>query len=349
MSSDVTVSPAEDTDAHLWDAFVASSPDGRFFHRFGWGNVAQRAYGYQSCSLIARRGDNVVGILPLVDVKSPLLGRNLISTAFTVGGGIVAEDENVAIALAKAARREGEARNVKYVELRSEKASLTGWATKEDVYAGFEQEIPADEDENLKIIPRKRRAEVRKALKSLEAGALTYKISKDIDIFYSLYGEALRDHGTPIFSKKFARALVETFHNETEIIEVYAGDEPVLALLTFYGHGRTMPYYFGARRDARQHRAFDLAVWLQMRRAIELDMPLFDFGRSKFGTGSFDFKQYWGFKPTPLEYQYALIKASDLPNVNPNNPKFALVSKLWTKLPVPVANFGGPILARHLA
>jgi len=159
----------------------------------------------------------------------------------------------------------------------------------------------------------------------------------------------LRDHGTPIFPKKFAEALVREFHDDIEILEIYADGEPVLALLTFYGHGRTMPYYFGARRDARAHRAFDLSVWLQMRRGIELGFPVFDFGRSKYETGSFDFKHYWGFEPQPLEYQYALVNAAEMPNVNPKNPKFALVSKMWTKLPIPVANFAGPLLARHLA
>lgn len=349
MANDLTIDIAAPDADDAWDAYVKDSRHGRFFHRTGWRKIIKSVYGYDSYNLIARKAGKVVGVLPLIDVKSPLMGRNLVSTAFTVGGGILGDNAEIESALADAAVEEGRRRRVKYVELRSERETLEEWPTKKDIYAGFEKIIPPDEDDNLKMIPRKRRAEVRKACKAQAEGKLNYKITKNVDVFYDLYGQALRDHGTPIFPKKFAQALAGEFIDDMEIIEIYAGDQAVLALLTFYGHGRTMPYYFGARRDARAHRAFDLSVWLQMRRGLERGFPIFDFGRSKYGTGSFDFKQYWGFEPVPLEYQYALVNADEVPNVNPKNPKFALVSKLWTKLPVPIANIAGPILARHLA
>lgn len=86
-----------------------------------------------------------------------------------------------------------------------------------------------------------------------------------------------------------------------------------------------------------------------MRRGAERGARTFDFGRSKYGTGSFDYKAFWGFEPRALEYQYKLIGARETPNVNPDNPKFSTASALWRRLPLPIANFAGPILARHLA
>jgi hypothetical protein len=110
-----------------------------------------------------------------------------------------------------------------------------------------------------------------------------------------------------------------------------------------------MPYYFGATRAARDYHAFDLATWLQMRRGVERGAKVFDFGRSKYGTGSFDFKTYWGFEPKPLEYQYALVNARETPNVSPTNPKFSAATAAWRRLPVSIATLAGPMLARHLA
>ena len=43
--------------------------------------------------------------------------------------------------------------------------------------------------------------------------------------------------------------------------------------------------------------------WELMRRACERGLKVFDFGRSKRGTGSFDFKKNWGFEATPLVYE----------------------------------------------
>ncbi|HXI88222.1 MAG TPA: FemAB family XrtA/PEP-CTERM system-associated protein, partial [Parvularculaceae bacterium] len=291
----------------------------------------------------------IVGVLPLIDVASPLLGRNLISTAFTVGGGIVADDENAATFLAAAAIEEGRARRAGYVELRSEIARIGGWETKDQIYAGFDRALAAEEEANFEAIPRRRRAEVRKALDALDAGELSYAVDGDIDAFYALYAEALRDHGTPIFPRRFAHALMDEFSDRADILTIRAEGAPILSLLSFAFRDRVMPYYVGAGAKARAHRAFDLAIWLKMRDGAKRGARVFDFGRSKYGAGSFDYKAHWGFAPRPLEYQYALLRARKTPNVNPQNPKFAIVSAAWRRLPTPVANFAGPMLARHLA
>jgi hypothetical protein len=75
---------------------------------------------------------------------------------------------------------------------------------------------------------------------------------------------------------------------------------------------------------------------------------LFDFGRSKKGTGSFDFKKRWGMVMTDLPYQYFLVSKQSLPDTSPLNPKFALSIRLWQKLPLPIANTIGPFIANHL-
>lgn len=335
--------------ARVWDAYVADTPAAGFFHRWGWGEIARAAYGYEPLRLVAREGDRIVGILPLTDVRSPLLGRSLISSAFTVGGGVVADDADTAGALAAAAVDLGRERGARYVELRGDKAAFPDWETKSAVYARFCKAIPEDEAKNLAMIPRKRRAEIRKALAAAESGALEIRFDSDPDVFYALYARSMRDHGTPVFPKRFLREILRAFPEETEIAVVEQNGRPLAALLSFYFRDRIMPYYAGAAFDAYKHRALDYLYWMQMRRAARHGARLFDFGRSKVGSGAFDYKTYWGFASEPLDYQYALIDARATPNINPNNPKFAPAARAWRRLPLSVANFLGPLLARNLA
>ena len=88
--------------------------------------------------------------------------------------------------------------------------------------------------------------------------------------------------------------------------------------------------------------------WELMRRACERGLKLFDYGRSKRGTGSFDFKKNWGFEPEPMFYEYHLVKARSVPEVNPLNPKYRLLINTWKRLPLPVSRLIGPYLARNL-
>ena len=57
-----------------------------------------------------------------------------------------------------------------------------------------------------------------------------------------------------------------------------------------------------------------------MRRACKRGCRTYDYGRSKRGTGSFDFKTNWGFEPQPLHYEYQLLKREAVPQNNPSNP-----------------------------
>ena len=112
--------------------------------------------------------------------------------------------------------------------------------------------------------------------------------------------------------------------------------------------GAVSPYFAGGLPEARGLHAYDYLYWSLMERGARRGAARFDFGRSKRGTGAFDYKTHWGFEPEPLSYQFHLVKRSDLPNVNPLNPKYRLMVETWKRLPLPVANRLGPLIARQL-
>lgn len=348
-AAEIRVREAGAEDATRWDAFVAAAPEGTFFHRFGWGGVIERTYGHKPRFLLAEQDGRVVGVAPLTHVKTMLFGASLIATAFTIGGGIAAESEEARRALAAEAAKLGESLGVDYVEMRSETAALPEWKTKEGVYAVFRGPIPADEDENLKLIPRKKRADVRKGVKAAGEGAIVAEPNADISTVYALYAESVRNLGTPVFPEKLLHEIGAAFGDDVEFSVVAKDGKPLAGLVTFFHGATALPYYGGALPEARAAHAYDYLYWSLMRRASARGCAVFDFGRSKFGTGAFDYKKFWGFEPTPLAYQYHLVKADAVPDVNPNNPKYAAFVAAWKKMPTVVSNRLGPFLARQLA
>ncbi len=340
-----TITPLSPGDEADWEGFLASRADATPFHTLAWRNAVRDGLGYDTPYLIARIEGEVAGILPLVHLKTPLFGNKLISTGFSVGGGILATDENTAGALADAAIAMGTERGVDCLELRGETALFDGWPTKDETYAGFRAPIAATSEDRLRAVPRKKRADVRKGIKA------DFVIDTDapVAVFHDLYARNLHALGTPILPLKWYATLKSAFGDACEISTVGTTEHGrVVALMTFWYRDTVYPYYVGALVEARKLHAFDHVYWDLMERAGEAGIETFDFGRSKVGTGSFDYKKYWGFEPTPLAYQYHLIRAKEMPDVNPNNPKYARFVKTWQKLPFGVTKRVGPFLARQL-
>lgn len=347
MSGGVLVRAFMDADRDAWRAYAGAHKEATLFHDLRWSDAVRTGYGYASRHLVAERSGAIAGVLPLTFVSSPLLGRSLISTAFSVGGGILADDDDVAATLGAHALDLGARLGVNYVELRGGAAPGEGYAAKSGVYATFMKEMPADPESIRAWLPRNRRAEVKKALRIDEPNENSFRKTSRSCEFYKVYAPALRNLGTPVMPRKFLAALAENFGDSVEIGLVEHHGEPVAGLFSFWYRDRVMPYYIGADRKARDIRAYDYLYYTLMRRAVERGVRYFDFGRSKVGSTHFDTKTFWGFEPSPVVYHVGLVRAKEAPNVNPANPKFARLVEIWRRLPLPVANFLGPIVARN--
>ncbi len=326
-----------------WDDFVRAHPDGTFFHLAGWREVLRRAFGHRTHYLVARAGGEVRGVLPLAEVKSRLFGHSLVSTPFCVYGGIVAADEAAKAALeARACALAGEL-GVDYLEMRNRRRQHPAWPVK-DLYVTFRKPIAADSEQNMLAIPRKQRAMVRKGLQK----GLRAEIDARPDRHFAMYSESLRNLGTPVFSKRYLEVLQEVFGRDCEILTVMHGEAAVASVLSFYFRDEVLPYYGGGTLAARGVSGNDFMYWSVMERARAAGRRLFDYGRSKRGTGAYDFKTYWGFEPQPLYYEYFLVAQREMPNLSPTNPKFEAMIRIWRKLPVALTRLIGPPVAKYL-
>ena len=338
-----TVALLTPADVEKWDAFVEDCPQATFFHRAGWKTVIEQAFGHRTHYLLAQRNGAIVGVLPLTEIKSLLFGHALISNAFCAYGGIATEDEEARQALDQHAQALARDLNVNHMVYRQLQPFHADWAGQE-LYVTFRKSIDPDPEQNLLAIPRKQRAMIRKSIQH----GLVSEVDDDVDRFFTLFADNVKRHGTPTLPKRYFSLLREVFGKDCEVLSVLHQGHLVSSVLTFYFRDEVLPYYAGDREDARHLAANDFKYWELMRRGCERGYRLFDYGRSKLGTGQYDFKRHWGFEPMPLHYEYYLVNASSVPQHNPLNPKYRLPIQLWRMLPTAVANFLGPHIVKNL-
>ena len=330
-------------DRTRWDEFVQRCPDATFFHRAGWQHVIEDAFGHPTWFLYAEAEGKIQAILPLAQVNSLLFGNTLCSLPFCVYGGIASTDEDAADAVDQAAQALAKRLRVDHLEYRQLRPRHPEWLVK-SVYATFRKPLHADPGQNLLAVPRKHRAVLRKAF----GAGLQSRIDADTSRFFGCYADSVHRLGTPVFSRRYFHGLQQEFGDDCEVLSVEHEGKAVSSVLSFHFRGEIIPYYGGGGARARTLAANDFMYWEVMRRACEDGCTLFDFGRSKVGTGSYAFKKNWGFEPQPLHYECQLHRGKKLSDVQPLNPRFQLFIKAWRMLPLPVANAIGPHIVRQL-
>lgn len=353
---EIVVAPITDEAAvtRLLDRCDGATP----FHDPRWCRAIGQGcgHGFHLLGATTTTGE-LVGYLPLTHVRSKLFGDALVSSAFAVGGGILADDERTASALADAAWALAARLGVGTVELRGgidpapargdDERAATPWQRDDETYAHFIRDLAEDDQAQLLAITRRQRAEVRKSLK----GDLSVRIGRDaIDRrqHYAVYAESVRNLGTPVFPRALFDAVLDAFGDDADILTVLDNDVPVASVLSLYHRGTVMPYWGGGTFAARRLRANERVHYELMLHARRSGCTRFDFGRSKVGTGAYAYKKNWGFEPTPLVYYARSADGQTQRSINPLDAKYRLQVALWRKLPLGIANRVGPLIARGL-
>lgn len=351
LSGLVAVRAADLRDAHECariDAFVQAQDDATPFHLTRWSRAVAAGCGQINHTLLAERADgSLAGLVPLTEIRSPLFGRALVSNGFAVGGGILAEGAAALPALADAAWALAQRLNCPTLELRGGPLVGDDWQVDTDTYLGFTRPLAASDDAELLAIPRKQRAEVRKALDA----DLTVSVGQgrdDLRAHYAVYAESVHNLGTPVFPAALFRAVLQEFGESADILTVRHKRGAVASVLNLYFNGTVYPYWGGGSFAARGLRANDRMYFALMAHARAKGCTRFDFGRSKAGTGPAAFKKNWGFEGVPLTYGKRAAPGEAVREINPLDPRYARKVELWKKLPLWVANLVGPHISRGL-
>ncbi len=338
------------SDAVSLDALVERLPESSFCHLSGWMNVVESTWGHDNFSLVAERNGRLTGVLPLFHLKSRIFGSRLLSTPNAVYGGPVAEDDASKKALVETALDLARRLKVDFVELRDgfawEGSSEAVDPQRQDLYVTFDRSLTPDAGELMAGFPRDVRRMIRLGIRaglSVERGGAAL-----LDAFYGIYAASVHRLGTPVFSRRLFVEFLREFPNDCDIMIIRHGNKVAGAVMNFYFRDTVMPYFGGADPAFYSYGVSNFMYWALMSDAARRGYRRFDFGRSKRGTGAFEFKRGWGMKPRPLPYRFYSIDGRKVPDLTPLNPRFELLIEIWKRLPATATRLAGPLIVRNL-
>ncbi len=333
-------------EARVWDSYVDQSRHSVNYHRSGWLEVVEKTFGHRIIPIWVRNpSGDVLGLLPLVFMQSRLFGRNLVSVPFFNYGGVLSEDEEVTRALLDKGEEILSECGADSLELRNIGESIDGLPTRTHKVT-MQLPLPETADLLWKSFKPKVRNQVRKAEKSdLQVRIGGIELLND---FYDVFSENMRDLGTPVYSRKLFANVLNRFDGESALFTVYKDNRCVAGGLGIWYRGVFEIPWASSLRYFNRMCPNNLLYWQMLSHACKIGCSVFDFGRSTPDGGTYKFKKQWGAEPVQLFWQYILPDGNQMPEINPDNPKYRMVIKLWQKMPVFLTRLVGPHIVRSI-
>ena len=312
----------------------------------GWLLVLQGGLRHLPYCLEATRADRTCGMLPLALVSSHLFGRFLVGLPYLNYGGCIADNDDVTNALVDRAVALADELRVRYLELRQETPIVhSGLNEVVSTKAHMRLALPETPGKLWDRIPGKVRNLVRKGQKhSLEIAWGTHDLLRD---FYAVFSHNMRDLGTPVYSKKLFRAILDQFPDRAEICVVRSAGTPIGGALLLHGSGVTEVPSASTLREYNSTSANMLMYWDLLERAVQRGQQVFDFGRSSVDSSTYRFKKQWGAEPYPAAWQY-FLRVGQANHARPDNPRYGKFIRIWQKLPVWLTRLIGPPIVRGI-
>ncbi len=367
--------------APVWRSYVDGHPEGTLFHGLGWKRAVERAFGHRSRYLVAFRedcdgggggvswdhrrdagattvtttvstagatalGGRVVGVFPLFEVNSVLVGRLLVSVPYATYGGILADDAAAATALFAEARREGLSSGARSIEMRSIRARVPGVPVHRS-HAMFRKALPQTAADLSKALPRKARAAARRAAEKYEL-TVEYDAAA-LPVVWDLYSRSMRRLGSPNYPLRFFEELVSTAGDGNVVQLIRHRGRPVAGLLTFLHRDTVMPYFAGLDERVAIYGLNNTLYAESMRWGIEHGYRAYDFGRTRIdNAGGYNFKRFCGFEPEVLSFQTYVMPGRAAADLSAGSARWAAARRVWKTLPLPVTRPLGAWLSRSI-
>jgi len=343
----VTVRPAsEPTTVAAWARYVEQAPGASLFHHPDWCDVVARVFGHRPLHLLATRGRQTVGVLPLMEVNSLIGGRLHISVPYGTYGGLLADDDEVVDALATQAVRVAHERRARVLDLRSAVACVPGFESVSG-YVGFARPLPQHPNDVPAFLPKRARAAARHA-RDQDGVSIQHDVRLAPTV-WRLYCRSMRRLGSINYPYRFFAELLARLGEWAWVSVAWRGVQPVAGTISFVFRDTIMPYILGADERIRCDGAANLLYLSVMERAVRSGLRFFDYGRSRAdNTGAVGFKKNQGFEPRPLGYQRYVPPGQRPPDLKPSSPRFALARRVWRRLPLAATRALGAWAARSL-
>lgn len=339
---DVSIARAPDRGC---DEFVQGMPAAKLCHTRAWGEMVERTVGHKAFYLVARDGEVIQGVLPLMQVRSRLFGNRMVSQAFSNYGGPLADTADAADGLYSRAVDLATSRGCGSIEFRNVDPLDHDLASYE-AKATMLLSLAPDPDELWGRFKPKVRNQVRKAEKSgiiAESGGLEL-----LDDFYRVWTVRMRQLGTPCYPRKLFRSIFQSFPDNCRVFVVRLGEATLGGAFVYSFNGLVQMRWAATLVEYNSLCPNSLLYWSVMRHYCLAGASTFDFGRCTVGSGTHRFKKQWGAQQVDLHYQYWVRLAKEFSVLSPDSPKYRRKVDLWKKLPLWATRLIGPYISRSL-
>ena len=351
-SNSINIRIVTDNDQPGWDGYVLSNPDAGPYHLYGWKTVVENVYGHKGYYLIAENGHDIKGVLPLLYVRVPFLGGNLVSLPFCDIGGVLAEDEFVRYKLLDDAFSLSKELQAKFLEIRCYRKKL--FSDDGDLPTEIEAnkvsmllDIPGSSQELWNGFKSKLRSQVRKAEKN--GLHFSWGDASSLDDFYKVFSRNMHDLGSPVHSKKWLENVIVNFAENARVGIVRLDEKTVgVGLILLNRHNVSIPWASTLREYNRLNPNM-LLYWNFLKFSADNGFRQFDFGRSTPDQGTFRFKKQWGATPSPLYWHKVYVSGRRKKAGSKRSSSRQTLAGLWAKMPLFLANFLGPKFRKYIS
>ncbi len=328
-----------------WNDYIVSHPHATFYHRLEWKDVIEKSFGHKTHYLIAIDEGDIVGILPIVHLKSLMFGSIFSSMPYLNFGGICANNVEAEESLLAYAEKIVKRDNGYYLELRHlHKANIDLPSKTHKV--SMTLNLDPDPDVLWNNFKSKHRTNIRRSYKNelkIQRGG-----AELLDTFYEILSVGWRDLGTPIYRKSFFRNIINSFGDSVEIFLVFNRNQAIATAFNgLFKDTVEGMWTYSLKEHAKLQTNYYL-YWEMIKTACEENYNLFHLGRSTSESGAIFFKKKWNAELKQLYWQYILNREKELPELNVDNPKYKRAIDLWKRLPVGLTRAIGPFIAKNI-
>jgi serine/alanine adding enzyme len=341
----LTARPFTD-DSAAWDNFVHEEKTSSFCHLAGWRDLLSDEFGLESRYEIALDENGTwCGVLPLVRMKSRVLGHHLISLPYLNYGGALGTTEARRYLVTRALE-ETRVSRADTLELRDRfdvapVPELTPGRQKITVLL----DLPPAANTLWESFNGKLRSQIRRPQKD---GMQAQIGNAHLGAFYDVFSRNMRDLGTPVLPRSFFERLPQVFGERVVFGAVYKGSTPVAAGCGFVWRNEFEMTWASALREFNRSAPNMMLYWSFMEAMIARGVRVFNFGRCTPDGGTHRFKKQWQGRDVPLSWMQWTRKPIAETGDEPSRA-MRVASAAWQRLPLPIANRLGPIVASRLS
>ena len=324
-----------------WAEYVSQHPDATAYHQYAWINAVEKAYNFESNSLIARdeKTQRVVGVFPAVLMTIPLSGKSICALPYCDVGYGLADNEQILNRMTSQLQEQLTSGNAKKLEIRSVNNKSNEPSDFENKKVRMLLALPESSELLMASFKSKLRSQIRKA----EKNGLTTKLGTNeqlLEHFYSVYAKNMRDLGSPVHAKKWFIQVLNAYKKDCVIGVVYNNNTPIGGGLVIKNNNKASIPWASTLRDYNKLAPNMLLYWSLLAHCADTGISTFDFGRSTFEEGTFKFKKQWGAQPQLLDWKSfnangAIEQRHGTSNSSANKLKTTAES-VWRKLPLQI-------------